>query len=397
MLKGKNILLGVTGSIACYKAPEICSLLRKYGAEVKVIMTKAATEFITPLTMQTMSNHVVHDKMFEQVHNMDVEHISLAKWADVFVIAPATANIIGKFAHGIADDMLSTVYMASRCPVLIAPAMNTYMLESQGNKDNMKILEKRGVLILPTEEDLLACGDRGSGKMISPKKIVQAIDQALTTKDLKDKTFVITSGPTQEALDPVRYLTNHSSGKMGYALARNAKNRGAKVILISGPTSITPPEVDVLEKVTTTEEMFEAVGKYFDHCDCLIKAAAPADYRPASYSDEKIKKTGSEDLTEIPLERTPDIAKYYGQRKQGQIMVGFAAESTNIYDYAKGKLKSKNLDFIVVNNIKTKGAGFGTDTNIASLIDDNHVKDLEIMSKDQLAEKIIDHVVDLMS
>lgn len=397
MLAGKKILLGVSGGIAAYKSPAICSLLRKKGAEVKVIMTEHAQEFITPLTLQTMSNHIVHDKMFEQLHNMEVEHIALAKWADIFVIAPTTANVMGKFAHGIADDMLTTVFMASRCPVMIAPAMNTVMLQSQANMSNMQLLEERGLTILPTQTDVLACGDEGSGKMLEPSDIVEYIDAALTPKDLCGKEIVVTSGPTIEPIDPVRYLTNHSTGKMGYAIAKCAKKRGAKVVLISGPTSIVPPKVDEFVRVGTTQEMFDAVGRYFSQCDVLIKAAAPADYRPKEYSEEKIKKTREEGFHAIELEKNPDIAKFYGEQKTHQVMVGFAAESIHVEEYAKKKLESKHFDFIVANNIKMEGAGFGTDTNIVKFIDREGVQTLPMMSKEELANKILDRVVTILS
>ena len=397
MLKGKKILLGVTGGIAVYKSPGICSLLRKLGAEVKVIMTKNATEFVRPLTFQTMSNNVVHAEMFNQLFNMDVEHISLAKWADIIVIAPATANIIGKFANGIADDMLSTVLMASRSKVMLAPGMNTVMLNSEANKKNMEILRDRGVIILDTKEDLLACNDYGSGKMLEPSEIVDEIDMALTEKDLEGKHVVITAGPTREALDPVRFISNYSSGKMGYALADNAKKRGAKVTLISGPTKIEVPKVDNFVRVDSTRQMFEAVGKFFDNCDILIKAAAPSDYRPKTYSEEKIKKGSDSQMNLIEMEKNPDIAAHYGSLKKNQVIVGFAAESTNIYEYAKEKLIKKNFDIIVVNNIKKEGAGFGSDTNIVSIISRDKTDDLEIMSKTELAREILDRAKKLMS
>lgn len=397
MLKGKKILLGVTGGIAAYKSPGICSILRKLGAEVKVIMTKNATEFVRPLTFQTMSNNVVHGDMFNQLLNMDVEHISLAKWADIIVIAPATANIIGKFANGIADDMLSTVLMASRSKVILAPGMNTVMLNSEPNQKNMQTLRDRGVIILDTKEDLLACNDYGSGKMLEPSEIVDEIDRALTEKDLEGKHIVITAGPTREALDPVRFISNYSSGKMGYALADNAKKRGAKVTLISGPTKIEVPKVDNFVRVDSTRQMFEAVGKYFDDCDVLIKAAAPSDYRPKTYSEEKIKKGSDSQMNLIEMEKNPDIAAHYGSLKKNQVIVGFAAESTNIYVYAKEKLIKKNFDIIVVNNIKREGAGFGSDTNIVSIISRDKIDDLEIMSKTELAREILDRAKKLMS
>lgn len=397
MLKGKKILLGVTGGIAAYKSPGICSLLRKLGAEVKVIMTKNATEFVRPLTFQTMSNNIVHGDMFNQLLNMDVEHISLAKWADIIVIAPATANIIGKFANGLADDMLSTVLMASRSKVMFAPGMNTVMLNSEANQKNMQTLRDRGVIILDTKEGLLACNDYGSGKMLEPSEIVDEIDRALTEKDLEGKHIVITAGPTREALDPVRFISNYSSGKMGYALADNAKKRGARVTLISGPTKIEVPKVDNFVRVDSTRQMFEAVGKYFDDCDVLIKAAAPSDYRPKTYSEEKIKKGSDSQMNLIEMEKNPDIAAHYGSLKKNQVIVGFAAESTNIYVYAKEKLIKKNFDIIVVNNIKREGAGFGSDTNIVSIISRDKIDDLEIMSKTELAREILDRAKKLMS
>lgn len=398
MLRNKKILLGVTGGIAAYKSPSICSILRKQGAEVKVIMTEAAKKFISPLTMQTMSGNICYDQMFNQLTNMDVGHISLAKWADIIVVAPATANIIGKFANGISDDLLSTVFMASRSKVIIAPAMNTYMLNSPANQKNMKTLKDRGIIVLDTEKDLLACKDVGEGKMLSPKEIVDEIDTCLTAKDFEGKNFVITAGPTIEPIDPVRFLSNHSSGKMGYAIARRAKKRGANVTLISGPTNIEIPNVDNFVRIKTTQDMFDQVGKYFDNADVLIKAAAPADYKPKYYSKEKIKKNSSYDLNNIELEKNPDIAKYYGSKKSKQIIVGFAAESTNIYEYAKEKLNSKNLDMIVVNNIVREGAGFSADTNIASIIDKNlKIEDFNIMTKIELADKILNRISKLFS
>ena len=398
MLRNKKILLGVTGGIAAYKSPSICSILRKQGAEVKVIMTEAAKKFISPLTMQTMSGNICYDQMFNQLTNMDVGHISLAKWADIIVVAPATANIIGKFANGISDDLLSTVFMASRSKVIIAPAMNTYMLNSPANQKNMKTLKDRGIIVLDTEKDLLACKDVGEGKMLSPQEIVDEIDTCLTAKDFEGKNFVITAGPTIEPIDPVRFLSNHSSGKMGYAIARRAKKRGANVTLISGPTNIEIPNVDNFVRIKTTQDMFDQVGKYFDNADVLIKAAAPADYKPKYYSKEKIKKNSSYDLNNSELEKNPDIAKDDGSKKSKQIIVGFAAESTNIYEYAKEKLKSKNLDMIVVNNIVKEGAGFSTDTNIASIIDKNlEIEDFNIMTKKELADEILNRISKLFS
>lgn len=396
MLKNKNILLGVTGGIAAYKSAALVSKLRKTGANVKVIMTSSACEFISPLTFQTLSNNIVHTEMFNQLYNMDVEHISLAKWADVFVIAPASANTIAKMANGIADNMLTTVFLASRSKVLVAPAMNTFMLNNEATIKNLKTLEDRGISILDTQSDVLACGDEGSGKMLEPEDILFEIESALTEKDLIGKKIVITSGPTVEKIDPVRYLSNYSSGKMGYSLAKEAVKRGANVTLISGPTSLDIPNVNKFIRIESTLDMFDAVESEFENADVLIKAAAPADYRPAKVSDEKIKKDAKEDLESIELVHNPDIAKYFGNIKQKQLIIGFAAESQNEIEYGKGKLKKKNLDMIVVNNIKQKGAGFKSDTNIASIIDrDGNVDSLSIMSKECLAEEILNRIVEL--
>lgn len=396
MLKNKNILLGVTGGIAAYKSAALVSKLRKTGANVKVIMTSSACEFISPLTFQTLSNNIVHTEMFNQLYNMDVEHISLAKWADVFVIAPASANTIAKMANGIADNMLTTVFLASRSKVLVAPAMNTFMLNNEATIKNLKTLEDRGIYILDTQSDVLACGDEGSGKMLEPEDILFEIESALTEKDLIGKKIVITSGPTVEKIDPVRYLSNYSSGKMGYSLAKEAVKRGANVTLISGPTSLDIPNVNKFIRIESTLDMFDAVESEFENADVVIKAAAPADYRPAKVSDEKIKKDAKEDLESIELVHNPDIAKHFGNIKQKQLIIGFAAESQNEIEYGKGKLKKKNLDMIVVNNIKQKGAGFKSDTNIASIIDrDGNVDSLSIMSKECLAEEILNRIVKL--
>lgn len=395
-LKGKNILLGVTGGIAAYKSPAIVSKLTKLGANVKVVMTEAACEFVTPLTFQTMSNNVVHTKMFNQLTNMDVEHIALAKWADIIVVAPASANTIAKFANGICDNLLTTILMASRTPVMIVPAMNTFMLNSEANKKNLETLSNRGCIVLGTNTDLLACNDIGSGKMLEPEEIVDEIDTALREKDLVGKKFVITSGPTIEAIDPVRYLTNHSSGKMGYALANEAKKRGATVSLISGPTSIEVPKVDKFIRIKSTQDMYNAVEENFEDCDVLIKAAAPADFKPKNRSEHKIKKTEDNSLSTLELIGNPDIAKHFGEIKTHQLIVGFAAESRDEINYGKKKLKSKNLDLIVVNNIAKEGAGFKTDTNTASIIDKKeNVVDLPNMSKIDLANEILNRIIEL--
>lgn len=394
MLKNKTIVLGVTGGIAVYKAADLVSRLKKKGAKVEVIMTEGATEFVTPLTFQTMSENVVHTKMFNILHHMDVEHISLAQKPDAILIAPATANTIGKIVNGIADNLLTTVVMASNKKVMFAPAMNTKMYENPIVQENMAKLKKLGYEFISPGSGRLACGDYGAGKMAEPQDIVDYLIRFFTPKDLLDKNIVITAGPTREAIDPVRYMTNHSSGKMGYSLAENAANRGANVTLISGPTSLNPPKGVNLVKVETTEEMLNAVSKTFDNCHVLIKSAAPSDYRPEKVSPTKIKKSevNKEELT-IKYVKNPDIAAYFGKNKKHQIMVGFAAETNNLYDYAMGKLIKKNFDFIVANDVSKKGAGFNVDTNIVSIIDRNGEKeDYPIMDKKEVASIILDKV-----
>lgn len=395
-LSNKNILLGVTGGIAAYKAPGIVSLLKKSGANVQVIMTDAATEFVTPLTFQTMSNSVVHNKMFNQLTNMDVEHIALAKWADMIVVAPASANTIAKFALGIADNLLTTVLSASRSKVMIVPAMNTFMLNSEANRNNMEVLKKRGVIVTGTQNDLLACNDVGDGKMLEPSQIVELIDFHLFEKDLNGYKFVITAGPTQEAIDPVRYLSNHSSGKMGYELARVASKRGAEVTLISGPTNLPVPNVSNFVSVTSTQDMYDAVGEYFDEADVLIKAAAPADFKPKYYSKDKVKKT-EDDIQALELVSNPDIAKHYGSIKNNQIIIGFAAESRDELNYGIKKLKSKNFDMIVINNITQENAGFKKDINTVKIVDKNeNITEPGTMSKEDLSGVILDRALELL-
>lgn len=393
-LKDKKILLGVTGGISIYKSPGICSLLRKQGAKVKVVMTKSATEFVKPITFQTMTDNYVHVDMFsDNPVTPNVEHIELAKWADIIVIAPATANTIAKFANGIGDNLLTSIFLAHRSPVILVPAMNTFMLNSPANRENMQKLRDRGIKILGTHSDLLACLDVGDGKMLEPEEIVEEIDYSLREKDLAGKKIVITAGPTQEAIDPVRYLTNHSSGKMGYALAEEAAKRGAIVTLISGPTNLEPPKNAKVIQVKTTEEMFNAVNSNFKTADVLIKSAAPADFKPEKYSQEKIKKEGSHGKMEISLTQNPDIAKSMGELKTSQIIVGFAAESENEIENGIKKLKSKNFDMIVINNIKRADAGFKSDNNAVTIIDkDEKVEELELMPKLELAGEILNRV-----
>lgn len=391
----KHVLLGVSGGISAYKSPGIVSRLKKMGIEVRVVMTEHATEFVTPLTFQTMSNEVVHVEMFNQLSNMDVEHISLAKWADCVIIAPATANTIAKLAYGIADNMLTTVAMATKAKILIAPAMNTNMLEAESTQEALRLLSSRkNVEILPTAEGLLACQDVGSGKMLEPEEIVDYILEALTPKTMEGVELTVTAGPTKERMDPVRFLSNHSSGKTGYAIAVEARNRGAKVHLISGPTHLPVPRAIDFIGVESTQEMFDAVERVFPTTDVLIKSAAPSDYKPAHYVDEKIKKSGGENMT-VEFSPNPDIAKHFGNIKGDRVVVGFAAESHNMTEYAKKKLKNKNFDFIVANNICEENAGFGSETNHVKIFSsDGGEEDLPMMEKTKLAEEILDRVTE---
>lgn len=392
MLNGKRIVLGVTGGIAAYKAVELCRLFIKSGAEVHVIMTEAAKKFVTPLTFQTVSGQAVYDDLFSATHRYRVEHIGLAKEASLFVIAPATANCLGKIAAGIADDLLTTSVMAACSPVLLVPAMNVKMFENaitQGNLDKLAALGYH--FVHPTEGELV-CGDTGRGRMADVQDIYEAAAALLSASDRwQGKKFLITAGPTREALDPVRYLTNHSSGKMGYALARAAAEQGADVTLISGPVNLThPPGVRVIS-VTTATEMYEAVLHAYPEVDVVIKAAAVADYRPASISEQKIKKNGDE-MT-VSLVKNPDILAELGKRKETQILVGFAAETTDVIVNASEKLSRKNLDMIVANDLTEPGAGFTYDTNIVRLIfKDGQDKQLPLMSKHNVAQRIIDEI-----
>lgn len=392
MLKGRHILLGVTGGIAIYKVVDLVSKMKKQGASLDVIMTESATKFVTPLTFQTMAQTEVHSDMFGLVNEMEVEHISLAQRADRILIAPATANIIGKIANGIADDMLTTVVLASKAKIIFAPAMNTTMFESPIVQENISKLKKLGHEFLNTGTGLLACGDYGAGKMAEPIEILDYLIMDFAPKDLLNKKIVITAGPTIEAIDPVRYITNHSSGKMGYSLAKEARNRGANVVLISGPTSLEPPKNIEFVSVNTTKEMFNAVGRYFDEADCLIKSAAPSDYKPLNKSDNKIKKLDNDNIS-IELTRNKDIAHHYGNMKKDQIVVGFAAETENLIEHAKEKLQRKNFDFIVANDVSQEGAGFRHDTNIITIIDkDLKDKSYPKMNKSEVAKLIIDKV-----
>lgn len=396
MLKDKNILVGITGGIAAYKTAEVVSNLKKNSANINVIMTQAATKFVSPLTFQTLSQNFVCVDMFGRPNTWEVEHISLATKADLVLIAPATANIIGKIANGIADDMLTTTIMATEKKVIFAPAMNNNMYANPIVKYNIQRLKNLGYEFISPGEGRLACGTYGEGRMAEPKEILEYIYDCFSKKDLEKKNVIITAGPTIEPLDPVRYMTNFSSGKMGYALAREAKNRGANVTLISGPTNLDPPLGVKFIRVNTTREMLKSIENEFNDCDVLIKAAAPLDYRPEVVSDKKIKKDN--DILELRFVKNPDIAKYFGSIKKDQIIVGFAAETDNIVENAKGKLKRKNFDFIVVNDISKEGAGFRTDTNIVSIIDNKeNINRYPIMTKEELSKIILDKVLELMN
>ena len=395
MLKGKTVVLGVTGSIAAYKIANLASMLVKLHADVNVIMTRNATNFINPITFETLTGNKCLIDTFDRNFQFNVEHVALAKRADIFLVAPASANVIGKIAHGIADDMLTTTIMACKCPKLISPAMNTNMFENPILQDNLKILEKYGYELIQPASGYLACGDTGAGKMPEPETLLQYILRTIAKeKDLAGKQILITSGPTQEKIDPVRYITNHSTGKMGYALARAAMLRGARVTLVTGPVSIEPPMFVDVVPVTSAQHMADAVISRAPQMDIIIKAAAVADYRPVNPADEKIKKRDGEEAS-ISLERTTDILKTLGeQKKEGQFLCGFSMETENMLENSKAKLEKKNLDMIVANNLKVQGAGFGTDTNVVTLITKDTIKELELMSKDQVADAILTAILE---
>ena len=394
MLSGKCVVVGVTGGIAAYKTCEVVSRPKKLHADVRVIMTKNATEFVSPLTFQSLSHNPVSVDTFANIQTWEIEHIALAQRADVFVIAPATANIIGKLACGIADDMLSTTVMATHAPVLIAPAMNTAMLENAATQQNMRTLSERGMRFIAPGTGMLACGTSGAGRMSEPSQIVDEIVRTLRPReDFAGLSVVVTAGPTAEPLDPVRYITNRSSGKMGYAIAEAAHARGAHVTLISGPTAIQPPKGVDFVRIGTTQELYDAVLGHAD-ADVVIQAAAPADYRAREISPTKIKRTG--ESLRIELVPNPDIAAALGARKHpGQTLVGFAAETNNVIENAQGKLKRKSLDLIVANDVTRAGAGFDVDTNIVTLIDGDGMKELPMMTKREVADGILDRVAEL--
>jgi len=386
------LLLGVTGGIACYKAVELVRLLVKEGFVVQVIMTRGAMEFVTPLTFQTLSGMPVATETFNLTQESEIGHINLADSADLFVIAPATANVIGKIAAGIADDLLTTVLMATKAPVLIAPAMNIHMYENPILQENVRKLRRLGYHFIEPAEGYLACGYEGKGRLPEPEKILEEIRRLLKKKDLVGEKLLITAGPNREPLDPVRYLSNRSSGKMGYALARAAIRRGAEVTLISGPTELEPPAGARLTSVTTAAEMRHAVLEEFSGCTAVIMAAAVSDYRPVDFARKKIKR--GKGPIELRLEPNPDILKEISARKNGKMLVGFAAETGELVANAAKKLKDKNLDMIVANNVSEAGAGFDVDTNVATILDRaGTVRSLPLMSKDELAEQILDHLL----
>ena len=393
MLKGKTVIIGVTGSIAAYKAADLASRLIKEHAEVHVIMTRNATKFIHPITFETLTKQKCLTDTFDRNFQFEVEHVELAKKADLMIVAPASANILAKMAHGIADDMLSTTLLAcTTCPVLVSPAMNTRMYEHPATQENLKILASRGVKIIEPASGRLACGDEGKGKLPDPSYLVQRILLEIACeKDLAGRKILVTAGPTREALDPVRYITNHSSGKMGYAIAAAAAQRGAEVTLVSGPVAIEPPVGVKLIPITSAGDLFRAVTSCSDEQDIIIKAAAVADYRPASVSDEKMHKADG-DLS-IALERTEDTLQYLGDhKKEGQLLCGFAMETSGLEERALKKLKKKNLDMICANNVKVEGAGFGTDTNVVTMITADGMEQLPLLSKHEVAMRILDRL-----
>lgn len=394
MLKGKCVVLGVTGSIAAYKIANLASALVKLGADVNVIMTKNATNFINPITFETLTSNKCLVDTFDRNFQFNVEHVALAKRADIFMVAPASANVIGKMAHGIADDMLTTTILAAKCKKLVSPAMNTNMFTNPIVQDNLQILKKYGFEIIEPASGYLACGDTGAGKMPEPDVLLQYILRELAHEhDLTGKKVLVTAGPTAEAIDPVRYITNHSTGKMGYAIAKAAMERGAEVTLVSGPVNITPPMfVDVIN-ITSAAEMADAVKSKAGECDIIIKSAAVADYRPKTVAAEKIKKKDGEGSS-IELERTEDILSYLGAHKrEGQFICGFSMETENMLENSQKKLKKKNVDMIVANNLRTAGAGFGTDTNVVTLITADGANELPIMSKEDVAHAILDEII----
>ena len=390
MLKGKTVILGVTGSIAAYKAANLASMLKKQHADVQVIMTQNATQFMNPITFESLTGNKCLVDTFDRNFQFQVEHVALAKRADLAIVAPATANIMAKLAHGLADDMLTTTLLACRCPKLIAPAMNTRMYENPVTQDNMDILRKYGFRIIEPAVGHLACGDTGAGKLPPETLLLECIlDEIAMEKDMKGLHVLITAGPTMEAIDPVRFISNHSTGKMGYALARVCRRRGAEVTLVSGKTNLEVPYGVTLVPVTSAQDMFEAVSSRAKEQDMIIKAAAVADYRPVTVAENKIKKSPGD--KSIALERTTDILAWLGEhRREGQVLCGFAMETEHMVEHAKEKLTRKHVDMIAANNVKVAGAGFGTDTNVVTLITEDGVEELAKMSKEEVASRIVD-------
>ncbi len=397
MLKDKNILLGVTGSISAYKIVNLASALVKLHANVDVILTKNGERFITPVTFETLTKNRCLTDTFDRGDVSEIKHIALAERADVILIAPASADIIGKMAHGIADDMLSTTVLAAGCPVLVAPAMNVNMFRHPAVQENLAVLEKRGITVIPPESGILACGAVGEGKLPSEQTLLDFIlRETAHKKDLSGKKVLVTAGPTQESLDPVRFITNHSTGKMGYAVARQAMLRGAEVTLVSGPVNISPPPFVKVVQVKSAEDMFQAVSVCCEEQDYFVMAAAVADYTPAEIKSEKIKKSLDESDLSLQLKRTKDILKWLGEhKKDGQLICGFSMETENILENSKAKLKKKNADMIAANSLREKGSGFGTETNHITLIKKDGVIDLPMLSKEEAADRLLDVLLEI--
>ena len=391
-LKGKTVVLAVTGSIAAYKIANLASMLKKMACDVHVLMTRNATNFINPITFETLTGNKCLVDTFDRNFQFNVEHVSLAKMADVVLVAPASANVIGKLANGIADDMLTTTVMACRCKVIVSPAMNTNMYHNPIVQDNLDKLRRFNYEVIAPEKGYLACGDVGDGKMPSENELLEYILKEIACeKDMAGKNVLVTAGPTMEKIDPVRFISNHSTGKMGYAIAKNCMLRGANVTLVTGKTSIEPPKFVKVINITSAEEMFRAVTEEFEEQDIVIKAAAVADYRSINPADEKVKKKDGE--LSIELERTQDILGYLGNHKKEQFLCGFSMETENMIENSQKKLWKKNLDMIVANNLKQAGAGFGVDTNVVTIITKDEVKELDIMSKEDVAGTIVDEIL----
>ena len=394
-LKGKTVLLGVTGGIACYKSANLASALVKQGANVQVLMTKNATEFIGPHTFESLTGNRVSVDTFDRNYQFQVEHITLADQADLVLVAPATANVLAKLAHGLADDMPTTTILACNCPKIAAPAMNTKMYENPVTQDNLDILRKYGWEIVEPASGRLACGAVGRGKMPEPEDLLETVLHALShEKDMSGLKVLVTAGPTREALEPVRYLTNHSTGKMGYAIAKAAAARGASVTLVSGPVNLKkPPYMEVVD-IVSAQDMFDAVTSRAPEQDIIIKAAAVADYRPASVAEDKIKKSGNDSDLSLPLARTSDILAWLGEhRAPGQFLCGFSMETKDMVENSKKKLEKKHIDLIAANNLKQAGAGFGVDTNVLTLIAADGAKELPLMSKEEAAHALLDEIM----